>query len=78
MLRAPGILEAWLFGSIARGDPRPGSDVDIAVRGCAPGAFFRLAAELERALDAPLDLVDLDLAPESFSAEVRARGERLL
>lgn len=29
VLRAHGVLEAWLFGSIARGDPRPGSDVDL-------------------------------------------------
>ncbi len=31
-LKAAGVLSASLFGSVARGDHRPDSDVDIAVR----------------------------------------------
>jgi predicted nucleotidyltransferase len=36
-LRARGIRRAAVFGSIARGDDRPGSDIDILVE-FEPGA----------------------------------------
>jgi predicted nucleotidyltransferase len=72
-----GVREAYLFGSVARGEGRPGSDVDIAVAGCPPAVFYRLAARLERALALPLDLVDLDMAPADFAAPIRQSGLRL-
>ncbi len=31
-MRKYGVVHARLFGSVARGDNRPGSDVDVAVR----------------------------------------------
>ena len=31
-LAALGISEAWLFGSVARGDDGPDSDIDIAIK----------------------------------------------
>ena len=31
-LQALGAAEVWLFGSVARGDDRPDSDIDITVR----------------------------------------------
>lgn len=67
--------EAYLFGSVARGVARAGSDVDIAVGGCLAAGFYRLAAKLERALGLPLDLVDLDRAPRDFAEEVRRTGQ---
>lgn len=69
--------EAYLFGSIASKTPRPESDVDLAVKGCPPQDFFRLSSELERAFDMPLDLVDLDLAPEAVARAIREEGERI-
>lgn len=78
LLLAEGVTEAWLFGSVARGTPRPESDVDIAVAGCRPDRFYGLAAALERALALPLDLVDLDRAPPDVAAAVRAEGLRLV
>jgi predicted nucleotidyltransferase len=78
VLRRYGVAEAWIFGSLARGRPRPESDVDIAVSGCAPAAFYRLAAELERALGLPLDLLDLDRAPLDIAGAIRSEGQRLL
>jgi predicted nucleotidyltransferase len=72
-----GVREAYLFGSVARGEGRPGSDVDIAVAGCPSASFYRLAAKLERALALPLDLVDLDGAPADFAEPIRHAGLRL-
>jgi len=72
-----GVGEAYLFGSVAHGQGRPGSDVDIAVAGCPPAKFYQLAARLERALALPLDLVDLDMAPSDFAGPIRQHGLRL-
>lgn len=78
ILAAEGVTEAWIFGSIARGTPHPDSDVDIAVAGCRPDRFYKLAAALERALSIPLDLLDLDRAPLDITEDVRASGIRLV
>lgn len=53
-----GIRLAVLFGSRARGDARPGSDVDVAVLGDGIDSL-RLAAELSRELGLDVDVVDL-------------------
>ncbi len=76
IFRERGVREAWLFGSTVTGRLRPGSDVDLAVGGCPPASFYRLAAELERALGMTLDVVDLDLAPPALAAAIRS-GRRV-
>lgn len=40
-LKAAGAKEVYVFGSAARGNLRLGSDVDRAVAGLPPAAFFR-------------------------------------
>jgi predicted nucleotidyltransferase len=77
ILSEHGANEAYLFGSVAQGKAGCHSDVDIAVRGCPPEKFYRLAAVLEHALGLPLDLVDLDRAPADFAAEVRRTRQRI-
>jgi predicted nucleotidyltransferase len=72
------VTEAYVFGSSVTGRPRAESDVDIAVSGCPPDRFYRLAAELERLLQTSLDLVDLDRAPADFAEAVRRDGRRLV
>ncbi len=60
--------KAWLFGSFARGEQRPESDVDIMVS-LTPGArlglkFFGMINDLEDRLQRPVDLVvEGDLLP---------------
>ena len=60
------VVAAWVFGSVARGSARPGSDVDVAVlRGKpASGTLADLPAELalylERAVGREVDLVVID------------------
>jgi uncharacterized protein len=43
MLRSAGVVEAYFFGSVARGAERPDSDIDVLVEFGHP---FRLAEQL--------------------------------
>lgn len=55
-----GVLHAAVFGSVARGEDRPESDVDILVRlGRRTGmvGYMRLIEDLENALHKSVDLV---------------------
>ncbi len=50
-----------VFGSFARGEARPGSDIDIVFESDRPNLFrtARMRAELEELLAAPVDIVRL-------------------
>lgn len=80
--RAEGLAAVYLFGSIARGTPRPGSDVDIGVlyAGEPPGLErFRLEGEIERRLGGvPVQLVVLNTAPVDLVHRVLRDGKLLL
>lgn len=59
-LRALGVRELYLFGSAARGELGPQSDVDLLVDFVAPpgyDGYFRLKTFLENLLGRPVDLV---------------------
>jgi hypothetical protein len=61
-IRALGVGRLSVFGSVARGDFGPESDVDVVVDAADGGAMglFRLARvadELERLLDRPVDVI---------------------
>lgn len=79
----PEILEAYLFGSCARGDAASHSDVDVAVylerEPEAPfGYESELTAELMRALGTNrLDVVVLNRAPPMLYQRVLRDGVRL-
>jgi predicted nucleotidyltransferase len=60
ILRAAGCSEIFLFGSLAEKRASASSDLDLAVRGCPPGSFFRVFGKLMMELDHPVDLVDMD------------------
>ena len=76
-LRRRGVCHLSVFGSVARGDDRPDSDVDIAVE-IEPGRSFSLIRMedtrllLEDALGRAVDLGEAD----SFRPQVRAAFER--
>jgi predicted nucleotidyltransferase len=81
--RYPSVTLAYLFGSVAKGCARPDSDVDIAVL-LTPGTGsdqpmfqFGLAAELEKQVGQPVDLVVLNSASPVLQHEVIQHGQRL-
>jgi predicted nucleotidyltransferase len=82
----PYVLEAYLFGSQARGEARRMSDVDVAVYldpELTPDKPFGIAAELAADLIGALgrndvDLVILNDAPPLLYHRVLRDGERLL
>jgi predicted nucleotidyltransferase len=60
ILRAAGATEVFVFGSVSRGAGRPGSDLDLAVRGLPPERFFEAMSKIAFAVSGSFDLVDLD------------------
>ncbi|WP_169719341.1 type VII toxin-antitoxin system MntA family adenylyltransferase antitoxin [Desulfovirgula thermocuniculi] len=82
----PDVLAAYLFGSLARGRGRAGSDVDIAVL-FAPSlsektARFERRLEMELALEErlglPAQVVDLEAASPELQHQVRLHGRLLV
>ena len=75
------VVKAWLFGSFARGEETPQSDVDILVlldHSKPVGLkFFGMWNDLERLLDRKVDLVEEgELLP--FAMESANRDKRLI
>lgn len=76
----PGVAAVYVFGSVARGEDRGDSDVDVAVLfDEAPAATFAaqpygLEAELERRLGRAVDLVVLNRAPVDLRIRVQRDG----
>ncbi len=63
-----------LFGSAV--DSNDYNDIDLAVRGLKPELFFKFYGELLRALEKPVDLVDL--SEESlFNKIIEERGVKI-
>ncbi len=72
---------AYLFGSLARAEPRSKSDADIAVLFAgspAPESLDRLGADLEAASGRGVDLVVLNDAPPLLALEVVSTGTCLV
>ena len=60
ILKSVGCSAIFLFGSAAEGNFKNTSDIDLAVRGCPPRAFFPVFGQLILELEHPVDLIDLD------------------
>ena len=78
--RGRSVVCAYLYGSTARGEARPASDVDIAVLLChtppatVEGLGFDLAGDLERLLSRRVDLVILNRASPDLVHRVLRDG----
>jgi predicted nucleotidyltransferase len=79
-----GIVAAYLFGSVARGSARTGSDVDVAILySTAPeasleGSPLALEAEIEKQLALPVQIVVLNTAPVDLVHRVLRDGLLLI
>jgi predicted nucleotidyltransferase len=76
-LRRRGICHLAIFGSVARGDDRSDSDIDIAIkidpgRACSLIHMENTRLLLEDALQRPVDLGEIN----SFRPDVRAAFDR--
>jgi predicted nucleotidyltransferase len=76
-LRRRGVRHLALFGSVARGDDRPDSDIDVAVEIEDGRSFSLIRMEdtrlyLQDLLGRPVDLGEVD----TFRPRVRAAFER--
>ena len=72
--RVPDIDAIYLFGSVARGRTRPGSDVDVALllppgRKLSPGEFLATAGELESLTHRTVDVSVLNTQTQLVHAK---------
>ena len=76
----PGVVAVYIFGSVARGQERPASDVDVAVLFAErpPSSFdaqpYALEALLERRLGRAVEIVVLNGAPVDLRIRVQRDG----
>ncbi len=76
----PGTAAVYLFGSVARGDSRPGTDVDVAILFAQDpprtleGLHLDLGDALRAALGRPVDLVVLNHATPDLVHRVLRDG----
>jgi predicted nucleotidyltransferase len=72
LARRYGAARVWLFGSSTsrRG---AGRDLDLAVEGISPAAFFRFVGELMLALSKPVDVIALEKRTK-LGALIRREG----
>ena len=76
----PRVVAAWLFGSRARGEERPASDLDVAVlldSGQDAEVLSRVSAALTRRLGVETDVVDLAKSTPVLGFEVVTGGRRV-
>jgi predicted nucleotidyltransferase len=70
-----GAHRVVLLGSLARGEFRAGSDIDLAAEGVPDEAFFRAGADLEAAAGGlHVDLVPIESADPAFLADLARDG----
>ena len=79
-IRRHGVRQAWVFGSRARAEARPGSDWDLLVEFSSPPDFNRfmgLKLFLEDRLGARVDLLSLGACKPRFLEAIRPELQRV-
>lgn len=79
--QAGGVRLAIVFGSLAKGTQKPGSDLDIAValdQAMSVQQHIDLIGALALATGRPIDLVDLRTAGEPLLGQIMQHGRRIL
>ena len=75
------VQKAWLFGSYARGQEEPGSDIDLLVQ-MAPNnltilGFLKIQTRLEKATNKQVDLIE-DECLEDFARSTADKDKILI
>jgi predicted nucleotidyltransferase len=81
LARFPALVLALVFGSVARGQARFESDLDIAVaakQSLTSAEKMDLIAALAERTGRPIDLIDLNVATEPLLGQIVRHGRRLL
>ena len=81
LTRHPQIELAILFGSLATGNARPDSDLDLAVASAQSlnqESKSALIADLAENLGRPVDLIDLTTVGEPLLGQILRHGRRVL
>lgn len=73
ILKNEGCKEVFIFGSLAEGRVRVGSDIDLAVKGCPTGQYYRILGKLLLELKHSVDLINLD-KKNDFVQQIEQRG----
>lgn len=76
VMRQHGVRPAGVFGSFARGEQTPASDVDLLIEPDAQATLFtlaRLEAALEDILGRPVDLITFNALETSARPRLRER-----
>jgi predicted nucleotidyltransferase len=76
-LRSAGAKRIVLFGSLADGPFRIGSDIDLAVAGLTERTLAGLEHEFTILARRPVELANLDSAPESLRRSIDRFGVEL-
>lgn len=74
IIKNEGCIEAYIFGSLFKGNYSLNSDIDIAVRGLKPDRYFKVYGQLLTNLEKNVDLIDLD-DESNFSKLLIGKGE---
>lgn len=73
VFRQYGVIKAALFGSVARGEDGPESDIDVLISVRRPFSliqFIALKQELELILKKPVDVVEYGAIKPSFAESI--------
>lgn len=81
LLREGGVIEASVFGSFARGEAQPNSDLDLLVRYKEDVSLFdvsSLKCQLEKFLGIKIDLVSKDYLKPRIKERILQESVRIL
>lgn len=76
-LKSIGCKEIILFGSFADGMADRSSDIDLAVSGISPRAYFKTVAVISSVVGWKVDLVPMDFISGDFKEKIRKQGRSL-
>ena len=76
-LKSIGCKEIILFGSLADDTADESSDIDLAISGISPRAYFKTVTDISSVVGWKVDLVTMDYISKDFREKIRKQGRRL-